>query len=106
MIALVLAAQVAAAPPGELPRTEAPMPNLYSAPARCKDVPYKVVDRFGRPVATRLGDLPRGGLYYAVERRVNGCPVLVVVYGDPARDDPNPPPSAHKVLPLAPGRAH
>jgi hypothetical protein len=77
--------------PGTLPRTEAPMPNVYKVPEHCKDAPVKVQDRFGRPVAQKLADLPKGALIYAVDRRVDGCPVLVVVYGVPALDNPNPP---------------
>ena len=75
----------------KLPPIAERTPNLYKVPERCKDAPVKVVDRFGRPVAQKLGDLPKGALIYAVDRRENGCPVLVVAYGTPALDNPNPP---------------
>jgi hypothetical protein len=77
--------------PGKLPPVAERTPNLYRVPDRCKDAPVKVVDRFGRPVPQKLGDLPKGALMYAVDTRVDGCPVLVVVYGTPALDNPNPP---------------
>jgi hypothetical protein len=88
--------QGAAAPPGRtILRSPPPVaertPNLYRVPEQCKSAPVKVQDRFGRPVAEKLGDLPKGALIYAVDRRVDGCPVIVVVYGTPALDDPNPP---------------
>jgi hypothetical protein len=99
MIGLLLAAQIAAVAPPIAERT----PNLYKVPERCKDAPVKVVDRFGRPVAQKLGDLPKGALIYAVNRSVEGCPVLVVVYGTPALDNPNPPaPSA--IEPISPAK--
>jgi hypothetical protein len=96
MLALLLASSIGAAsgqplPAGTPKRSEAPMPNLYHLPERCKDAPVKVVDRFGRPVAQKLGDLPKGALIYAVDRRIDGCPILVVAYGTPALDNPNPP---------------
>jgi len=99
MIGLLLAAQIAALAPPVAERT----PNLYKVPERCKDAPTKVVDRYGRPVATKLGDLPKGALIYSVNRTIEGCPVLVVVYGTPALDNPNPPPSG-SVQPVAPVR--
>jgi hypothetical protein len=77
------------------------MPNAYKVPEKCKNRPTTVVDRFGRPVATRLGDLPKGALYYAIDTRIDGCPVLTVVYGE-ALDNPNPPPSAYRAVPLKP----
>jgi hypothetical protein len=76
--------------PGK-PQTTERTPNLYRVPEHCKDAPVKVQDRFGRPVTQKLADLPKGALMYAVDRRVDGCPVLVVVYGTPALDNPNPP---------------
>jgi hypothetical protein len=88
MIGLLLAAQLIAAGPPIAERT----PNLYRVPERCKDAPVKVVDRYGRPVAQKLADLPKGALIYAVDRKIDGCPLLVVVYGTPALDNPNPPP--------------
>jgi hypothetical protein len=77
--------------PGTLPPVAERTPNLYRVPEQCKDARVKVVDRFGRPVPQKLGDLPKGALMYAVDRRIDGCPVLVVVYGTPALDNPNPP---------------
>lgn len=127
MIALLFAAQLAAASPlvegrpGPQPQPDKPQterrlplpmpgvvqsertPNLYRLPERCKDAPVKIVDRFGRPVPQKLGNLPKGALIYAVDRRVDGCPVLVVVYGTPELDNPNPPPR-NGVEPVAPAR--
>jgi len=99
MILAALAAAVLGAPPANYAAPTVPpiaerTPNLYRVPERCKDAPVKVVDRFGRPVAQKLGDLPKGALIYAVDRRENGCPVLMVVYGTPALDNPNPAPGA------------
>jgi hypothetical protein len=66
-------------------------PNLYKVPERCKDAPYKVVDRYGRPLSLKLGDLPKGALLLAISRDVDGCPVLTVARGNPGQDNPNPP---------------
>jgi hypothetical protein len=66
-------------------------PNLYKVPERCKDAPYKVVDRYGRPLPLKLGDLPKGALLLAISRDVDGCPVLTVARGNPGQDNPNPP---------------
>lgn len=77
--------------PGKPPPIAERTPNLYRVPEQCKGAPVKVQDRFGRPVAEKLADLPKGALIYAVDRKVDGCPVLVVVYGTPALDNPNPP---------------
>jgi hypothetical protein len=90
MILALLAAATVVGPPPATERT----PNLYKVPERCEDAPYRVVDRFGRPVPQKLGDLPKGALFYAVDRRENGCPVLVVAFGTPALDNPNPSPAA------------
>jgi hypothetical protein len=95
MIALLLAAQITAIAPPIAERT----PNLYRVPDSCKDAPVKVVDRYGRPVLQKLGNLPKGALMYAVDRRLDGCPVLVVVYGVPEFDNPNPPASGQSVTP-------
>jgi hypothetical protein len=89
LLALAAAAAVQATPTA--PPIAERTPNLYRVPDRCRAAPVKVVDRFGRPVAVKLGDLPKGALVYAVDRRENGCPVLVVAYGTPALDNPNPP---------------
>ena len=101
MLALLAAAAIAAAAPQ--PGTER-TPNLYRVPAGCRDTPYRVVDRFGRPVTTRLGDLPGAGAMLLVDRKVNGCPVITLMRGGTvgARDQPNPPASQYRVLPLRP----
>jgi len=90
------AAQVAAAGP-----TASPMPNLYDVPDRCRNLSYRVVDEFGRPVATRLADLPQsGGLQLLVDRRVEGCRVITVKRGVVAPDEPNPPSEKYQIQPL------
>ena len=84
-----------------------PMPNLYeqAIPARCLDGRRRVVDRYGRPVPYRLGDLPAAGPMLLVDRRVKGCPVTVMMRGGRGpRDNPNPPASAYRILPLQPDR--
>lgn len=76
-------------------------PNLYQVPARCRDVPYQVLDQFGRPMATRLADLPQpGGLQLLVDRSVQGCRVITVKRGVVARDQPNPPREQYRIRPL------
>jgi len=83
------------------PRTMAPMPNLYQVPARCRNLTYQVVDSQGRPVATKLGDLPGpGGLQLLVDRKIDGCRVITVKYGTVAPDQPNPPATRYQVRPL------
>ena len=78
-------------------------PNLYQVPARCRNLAYQVVDGQGRPVATRLGDLPGpGGLQLLVDRRIGGCRVITVKYGTVEPDQPNPPADRYQVRPLAP----
>jgi len=98
MLVLLAAAVVAGLPTVE--RT----PNLYRVPAACKDAPYHVVDRYGRPLPTRLGDLPKAGPMLLVDRRVDGCPVITMMRGatTAAPDQPNPPPSQYRVVPLRP----
>jgi hypothetical protein len=101
MLVLLAAATVAAAlPPPISERT----PNLYRVPAGCKDAPYHVVDRYGRPLPTRLGDLPKAGPMLLVDRRVDGCPVITLMRGGTAAapDQPNPPPSQYRVVPVRP----
>lgn len=96
MLVLLAAATIAAAPP-VTERT----PNLYRVPAGCADARMRVVDRFGRPVPVRLGDLPAASPILLVDRRVDGCPVITVMRGlAPAPDQPNPPASAYKMHPL------
>jgi len=99
LTALAAAAALAAPSANDVPARVAPpiaerTPNLYKVPERCKDATVKVVDRFGRPVAQKLADLPKGALIYAVDRRQDGCPVLMVAYGTVALDNPDPPPAA------------
>ena len=82
------------------PATER-MPNLYQIPAHCRDVPYHVVDQYGRPLPIRLGDLPNAGaLQLLVDRKIDGCRVITVKQGVVARDQPNPPPESYRVRPL------
>lgn len=77
------------------------MPNLYQVPARCRDVPYHVVDQYGRPLPIRLGDLPNAGaLQLLVDRKIDGCRVITVKQGIVARDQPNPPPESYRIRPL------
>lgn len=92
---MILAAlAVAAAVKGSAPPPTAEWtPNLYKVPEGCKDAPYKVVDRYGRPVPVKLGDLPKGVLLLAVWRDIEGCPVLTVASGNPSVDAPRPPPA-------------
>lgn len=89
ILAIVLAAAVGG---GDAPMLRTP--NLYAVPARCALSPYHVVDRFGRPLPLKLGDLPKGALQLAVERRIDGCPVITSAYGAPGQDNPAPPPAA------------
>lgn len=108
MILSVLAVSTALAvaqPPSNSNRIDPPRaaertPNLYKVPERCKDSTYRVVDRYNRPLPQRLADLPKGALMYAVDRRIDGCPVLVVVYGEAKPDDPNPPPQSYRLAPV------
>jgi hypothetical protein len=86
MLALLAAATVAASPP-PTERT----PNLYRVPAGCRSATHNVVDRYGRPLPIRLGDLPLATPQLLVDRRVGGCPVITVMGRTPA-------------LPRAPGR--
>ncbi len=101
MLVLLAAATVAAGgPASDVSR----MPNLYQPPAACRNAPYQVVDRYGRPLPTRLGDLPKAGPMLLVDRRVDGCPVITLMRGDTAAapDQPNPPPGQHRVVPVRP----
>jgi hypothetical protein len=81
------------------------MPNLYTQPAACKDQRYHVVDKYGRPVSRKLGELPRvNGAQLLVDRKVNGCRVITLMSGAlaPAADDPNPPARRYRIEPLRP----
>lgn len=102
MLALLAAATVAVAAPQ--PGTER-TPNLYRVPPACRDAPYQVVDKFGRPMTLRLGDLPAAGPILLVDRKVGGCPVITLMRGGTvgARDQPNPPASQYRFQPLQPG---
>ena len=101
MLILFAAASVAAATPAATPT-----PNLYerALPAHCADGRRRVVDRYGRPMPHRLRDLPAAGPMLLVDRRINGCPVITMMRGGPppVADDPDPPPSAYRVMPLTP----
>jgi hypothetical protein len=82
------------------PATER-MPNLYQVPPQCQNVPYHVVDQYGRPLPIRLGDLPNAGaLQLLVDRKIDGCRVITVKQGVVARDQPNPPAESYRVRPL------
>jgi hypothetical protein len=82
-------------------KTAESMPNLYQVPEKCRNLAYQVVDAQGRPVATRLGDLPSpGGLQLLVDRKIDGCRVITVKYGTVTPDQPNPPANRYQVRPL------
>lgn len=49
-------------------------PNRYSAPSHCSDIQRRVAERQQEQLQ-QLGRLPRARAVYAVERRVDGCPV-------------------------------
>jgi hypothetical protein len=49
-------------------------PNVYRAPANCGDIQRRVIER-QQEQFQQLGRLPRARAIYAVERKVNGCPV-------------------------------
>jgi hypothetical protein len=86
MIALLIAAQVAAAP---IPTPVSPTPTMrivpwsttmpdlrypFAVPVWCRDELQRTA-RKGTTAPQRLGDLPRANLEYAVDRRIAGCPV-------------------------------
>jgi hypothetical protein len=79
------AAQLAVTPPSFVrvlpPTVGERTPNVFKQPAHCKDSTVKIVDRYGRPLTQKLGDLPPGALQLAVDRSVNGCRVITVVRG-------------------------
>jgi hypothetical protein len=92
LAALAAAAALAGAPPAN--RIQAPpiaerTPNAYKQPAHCKDATVKVVDRDGRPLPQKLSDLPPGALQYAVDRSIDGCRVITVIYGKVLPDQPD-----------------
>lgn len=99
----IAAATVAIATPAGMPASW--MPNVYEVPAHCRDARQNVVDRFGRPVALPLGQAAPAAMMLAVDRRVNGCPVITVSGRlQSAPDRPNPPISEYRILPLKPDR--
>lgn len=104
MLSLLAAAAAAAtATPAGMPSSR--MPNVYDVPAHCRDARQNVVDRYGRPVTIPLGQAAPAAMMLAVDRRVNGCPVITVGGRvQPAPDRPNPPDSAYRMLPLKPDR--
>lgn len=106
MLAALVAAVLGAPPANYVAPTVPPVaertPNLYKVPERCKDSVYRVVDRYGRPLPQKLADLPKGALLYAVDRQIDGCPALVVVYGAAKPDDPNPQRRDCRVTPAHP----
>ena len=106
ILAALAAAAALAAPASAVIRSVPPVaertPNLYKVPERCKDSVYRIVDRYGRPLPQKLADLPKGALLYAVDRQIEGCPVLVVVYGAAKPDDPNPPRQDYRFEPAHP----
>jgi len=94
LAALAATAAVAGAPPANYIRpspapTAERTPNVYKQPAHCKDTTYKVVDRYGRPLPQKLSDLPPGALQYAVDRSIDGCRVITVIYGKVIPDQPD-----------------
>jgi hypothetical protein len=100
---MILAALAAAATSVAIaaPPTTERTPNLYREPAGCENSPYRIVDRYGRPLPQKLGDLPRGALILAVERTIGGCQVITVDRGVAAPDAANPPPQTYRAEPLA-----
>jgi hypothetical protein len=86
--------------PFALPPIAERTPNLYREAPGCKDAPYRVVDRFGRPVAHKLGDLPAAAVILAVERTIGGCQVVTVAFGTVNPDQPAPPPQPYRAEPL------
>jgi hypothetical protein len=105
MLILLAAATVAAAPQAERAATATPNVYLSAIPAHCRDGRRHVVDRFGRPITRRLGELPAAGPMLLVDRRIDGCPVITMMRGGPPPvDNPNPPPSAYRVMPIRPDK--
>jgi hypothetical protein len=96
----VVGRAVARSAPFALPPIAERTPNLYREAPGCKDSPYRVVDRYGRPLPQKLGDLPRGAVILAVERTIGGCQVVTVAYGTVDPDQPNPPPQTYRAEPL------
>jgi hypothetical protein len=76
---------LSAAPPAPAaPRDDpavlpAPMPNHFGTPAGCESIPQQVTGEDKEYRGTRLDRLPPGKLLHAVERKVDGCPVVTFV---------------------------
>ena len=76
LLILILAVPAAAA--GAAPQTDQNGPGGR----KCLNEPVIVVGQKDRPQARRLGEFPPGQLYLAVDRKVGGCRVPVIVrYG-------------------------
>lgn len=104
MLVILAAATVATAAPANRADAIADMPNVYQAPAHCRNQRYHVVDRFGRPVLLPLGSLPGPSLQLLVDRKIDGCRVVTVARGSPppAADQPDPPAKQYRIQPLRP----
>ena len=53
--------------------------NLYRERPDCESIPRQVAGQDRDYGATRLGELPPGKLLHAVDREVDGCPVVTFV---------------------------
>jgi hypothetical protein len=98
MIALLLAAQVAAAPPPAAPREWARRLKPHGielgvVPAACgQSVTQVSGPRDFRPGVHVLADLPPAHLEIAVERSIGGCPAPIIVRYDVQGDGRAAPP--------------
>lgn len=98
-IAFLLAAMMfplasPATPPGDDARAPAARvpsgptestPNLYLDRADCASIPRQVAGEDRRYGATRLDQQPPGRALLAVDRSVDGCPVVTFVHEERAR---------------------
>jgi hypothetical protein len=100
MIALLLAAQIAAAPPPAAPREWVPglkshRIELTAIPAACRQGVTQVSGPSDfRPGIHTLADLPPAHLEIAVERSIGGCPAPIIVRYDVQGDGRAAPPKA------------
>jgi len=100
VIALLLAAQVAAAsPPVPQPswvqRLSPHRLELTAVPAACRQSVTQVASpRDFRPGIHTLADLPPAHMEIAVERSIGGCPAPIIVRYDVQGDGRAPPPQA------------
>jgi hypothetical protein len=90
-VALFPLAAGAAPPTQHVPEAEAgsvvPLPfgwksdsmNLYRTRAGCESIPQQVAGDDREYLGTRLDRLPPGKMLHAVERQVDGCPVVTFV---------------------------